>query len=81
MNTLAPRYDIGEFVVCLYDYLDFFAYIYDDIDESDCRHYGIIVRRDGELRNIVGEDLYTVLCLDGETRYFLESEIKLAVCR
>lgn len=81
MNTVAPRYDIGEFVVCLYDFLDFFAYIYDDIEESDCRHYGIVVRRDTELQSIVGEYLYTVLCLDGETRYFLESEIKLAAYR
>jgi hypothetical protein len=81
VDTIAPRYEVGEFVVCLYDFLDFFAYIYDDIDESDCRHYGIIVRRDCELQHIVGEHLYIVLCLDGETRYFLESEIKLAACR
>ena len=81
MEDSGPLYDVGEFVICLYDLLDFFSYIYDDIDESDSRHYGIIISQDGEYESLMGEYLYTVLCLDGETRYFVESEIKLAACR
>ena len=81
MEKCVPRYSIGEFVVCFYDYLDFYAYIYDEESDTDIRHYGIITRADCRHMDYLGECLYEVLCLDGENRYFTESEIKLAYCR
>jgi hypothetical protein len=74
-----PYYSLGEFVVCSYDYLDFFSFIYDD--EADTPHYGIIVHIDLGYLEYIGEPLYSVLCLDGEKRYFMESEIRLAYNR
>jgi len=76
-----PYYSLGEFVVCLYNYLDFFSFIYDDEEGGFDRHYGIIVDVDLEYLEWLGEPLYSVLCLDGENRYFMESEIKLAYYR
>jgi hypothetical protein len=76
-----PCYSLGEFVVCLYDYLDFFSFIYDDDEDRFARHYGIIVDVDLEYLDYLGEPLYSILCMDGEKRYFMESEIKLAYYR
>jgi len=76
-----PKYSIGEFVVCFYDYLDFYSFIYDEEAENDIRHYGIIMKADCKHLEYLGETLYEVLCLDGETRYFTESEVKLAYYR
>jgi hypothetical protein len=76
-----PYYSLGEFVVCLYDYLDFFSFIYDDDDDGYAPHYGIIVDIDLGYLDYLEEPLYSVLCMDGEKRYFMESEIKLAYYR
>lgn len=75
----APKFGTGEFVVCFYDFLDYFSYIYDEDDnKTDARYYGIVISSDDQYQAYVDEYIYTVLCLDGEMRYFMESEIQLA---
>ncbi|MAH50866.1 hypothetical protein CMI37_33930 [Candidatus Pacearchaeota archaeon] len=77
-----PKFENGEFVVCFYDFLDFFSYIYDEDDNrTDVRYYGIVVASDDQYQAFVDEYIYSILCLDGEIRYFMESEIELAAFR
>ena len=72
-----PRFEKGSFVTCVYDFMDFYNYIYDDIDESDFQHYGIVIKIDEEFLDFMDEYIYEVLCVDGIRRHFMESEIRL----
>jgi hypothetical protein len=71
----APRYKSGQLVRCVYDFMDFYRYVYDDLDESDYTHYGIIIKRDDGFVDYLDEYVYEVLCVDGLKRHFIESEI------
>ena len=57
--------------------MDFYNYIYDDIDESDFQHYGIVIKIDEEFLDFMDEYIYEVLCVDVIRRHFMESEIRL----
>ena len=73
----SPRFEKGSFVRCVYDFMDFYNYIYDDIDEGDFTHYGIVIGIDEEFLQFMDEYIYEVLCVDGIRRHFTESEIRL----
>jgi hypothetical protein len=72
-----PRFEKGSFVCCVYDFMDFYNYIYDDIDEREFTHYGIVIGIDEEFLQFMDEYIYEVLCIDGMRRHFTESEIRL----
>jgi hypothetical protein len=55
--------------------MDFYTYIYDDVDEADYTHYGLVIRADQEFLDFMDEYVYEVLCVDGIKRHFMESEI------
>ena len=71
-----PRFQKGDFVRCVYDFMDFYRYVYDDVEESDYTHYGIIITIDLEFLDFMDEYVYEVLCVDGIRRHFMESEIR-----
>jgi hypothetical protein len=56
--------------------MDFYTYVYDDIDENDYTHYGLVIQADQEFLDFMDEYVYEVLCVDGIKRHFMESEIK-----
>ena len=72
-----PRFQKGDLDRCVYDFMDFYRYVYDDLDESDYTHYGIIIRIDHEFVDFMDEYVYEVLCVDGLRRHFMESEIRM----
>jgi len=55
--------------------MDFYTYVYDDIDENDYTHYGLVIQADQEFLDFMDEYVYEVLCVDGLKRHFMESEI------
>jgi hypothetical protein len=55
--------------------MDFYTYIYGDVEESDYTHYGLVIRADQEFLDFMDEYVYEVLCVDGLKRHFMESEI------
>lgn len=73
----APRFQPGTFVKCIYDFMDFYNYVYDNVDEDDFTHYGLVIRADNEFLDFMDEYVYEVLCVDGIKRHFMESEIRL----
>jgi|TARA_R110000851_G_scaffold62529_3_gene143346 hypothetical protein len=56
--------------------MDFYTYVYDNIDEKDYTHYGLVIQADQEFLDFMDEYVYEVLCVDGIKRHFMESEIK-----
>ncbi len=75
-----PKYKVGDFVKCAYDFYDFYSYVYDEEDYAHFRFYGIIV--DVILDDVTWwfttETVYHIYCLDGIHRFFLEDEVDLA---
>ena len=71
-----PHFQPGTFVRCVYDFMDFYTYVYDNIDEKDYTHYGLVIQADQEFLDFMDEYVYEVLCVDGIKRHFMESEIK-----
>ncbi len=73
---MAHRFKIGELVAALYDFGDYYVF-WEDEEYSSSLHHGIIV----ELRwpgHLFGwGPAYAVLCTDGRTRIFYETEITL----
>jgi hypothetical protein len=70
-----PKYKIGDFVRCNYDFYDFFSYWYDEELPSP-PHHGVIV--DMMLDDSwYMETVYQIYCLDGQYRFFLEDEVEL----
>ena len=70
-----PLYKIGDLVRGHYDYADHIYYsIFDDKPARTPRHVGVIIAVDHELYYF-GEYIYTVLCIDGTTRFFLGDEL------
>lgn len=51
-------------------------YIYDDEDIDWFVYYGIVLDVDATYHYYMEEYVYEILCLDGEKRFFMESELK-----
>jgi len=56
-----------------------FPFLYDWYEEEMNSEYlvyhGVVVYADGTHHEYLDEFIYEVLCLDGEKRYFMESEL------
>ena len=76
MPEQQPKYKIGDFVRCHYDFFEFYSCFYGD-DYPYLPHYGIIVDIASDIDWITMEAVYGVYCMDGESRYFLEDEISI----
>ena len=74
MDTIAPLFGVGDFVACDYSQIVMFSY-YDDEGDT-LLYYGIVVAVDYAYYDYMDEYVYEVMCLDGEKRYFMESELK-----
>ncbi len=73
----APLYKIGDFVGCDIEYISFIDYIWAEEDYIQWSvYYGIIISIDDTYHYYMDEYVYEVMCLDGEKRYFMESELK-----
>jgi len=80
MEVNVPKYKIGDFVQCAYDLYDFYAELYNDIEDNPYfPFYGIIVNvttvEEAWWHSV--EPVYQVYCLDGIHRFFLEDEMSL----
>ena len=71
-----PLYRVGDFVTCDYEAIMIFHYTYED-ERRSMYYYGIVVQVDATYHQYMDEYVYEVLCLDGEKRYFMESELIL----
>ena len=69
-----PKYRLGDFVACDYETIMIFNYTYDD-ENNSMYYYGIVVYVDDTYHPYMEEYVYEVLCLDGQKRYFMESEL------
>jgi hypothetical protein len=69
-----PLYRVGDFVACDYEAMMIFNYTY---DQKNLYYYGIVVQVDATYHQFMEEYVYEVLCLDGEKRFFMESELIL----
>jgi hypothetical protein len=80
VTTELPKYKIGDFVKCAYDFYDFYSYLYDEEDYVHFRFYGVVtdISQDEEGLSFLTETVYHVYCLDGLHRFFLEDEIEMA---
>tara|TARA_B100000886_G_C20092436_1_gene354439 strand:- start:131 stop:364 length:234 start_codon:yes stop_codon:yes gene_type:complete len=74
MNIMGPLYRVGDFVSCDYSSIMLFSYYDDEI--SSVYYYGIVVEVDYAYYEFMDEYVYEVLCLDGEKRFFMESELQ-----
>ena len=78
MADESPKYSVGDFVRCSYDFFDFYSYFYDDDQYAYLPHYGIVVDYAwDEAWASMMEAVYKVYCMDGCYRFFLEDEIIL----
>jgi|TARA_R110000824_G_scaffold6070_6_gene27938 hypothetical protein len=74
-----PAFKIGDFVVCDFEYISYVKHYYQQGETIDTSlYYGIIVSVDWSFYAYMEEYVYEILCLDGEKKYFMESEIKMA---
>jgi|TARA_B100001094_G_scaffold37010_1_gene31159 hypothetical protein len=71
-----PYFKVGDFVKCSYER---FPFLYDWYEEDENSsffvYHGVVVYADGTHHEYLDEFIYEVLCLDGEKRYFMESEL------
>ena len=71
MEYYGPYFKLGDFVRCSYVY-DW----YEDMDDVEYEvYYGVVVYVDSTHHEYLDDYIYEVLCLDGEKRYFIESEL------
>ena len=76
MESRGPINKVGDFVVCDFEYLSFVRNFYDQNALADTSVYhGIVVDVDWSFYEYMEEYVYEILCLDGEKRYFMESEL------
>ena len=74
-----PAFKIGDFVVCDYEYIAYVRHYYQRGDQVNASlYYGIVVGIDWSFYEYMEEYVYEILCLDGEKKYFMESEINFA---
>jgi hypothetical protein len=80
MSSLStPKFKKGQFVRCVYHFIDFYTYLYesDDGEYPYLPFYGIIVEVAAEDHWYEMETVYKIYCLDGLYRFLLEDEIEL----
>ena len=76
MDNRQPLYKVGDFVTCDFEHLSFVRSFYDEMSFTDTSVYhGIVVDVDTSFYQYMEEYVYEILCLDGERRYFMESEL------
>ena len=76
---MAGSFQIGDLVRCIYDYpYDFDEWSTLRGEDEDTIHYGIIVDIESETnrRGLGYAIIYSVHCLDGKRRYFVDWEIE-----
>jgi|TARA_Y100000310_G_C20611640_1_gene778292 hypothetical protein len=80
---VGDTFQIGDLVRCIYDLYGYYHYDFDEWstlrgDDEDTVHYGIIVDVESEVnRQGLGYAIiYSVYCLDGKRRYFVDWEIE-----
>tara|TARA_Y100000004_G_scaffold171424_1_gene207413 strand:- start:94 stop:324 length:231 start_codon:yes stop_codon:yes gene_type:complete len=73
MDVIRPLYSVGDFVCC--DYSSIIVFSYHDDDISSAFYYGIVIEVDYAYYDFMDEYVYEVLCLDGQKRYFMETEL------
>jgi len=76
MAETKPKYKVGDFVSCSYDFFEFYSYYYEE-EYVYLPYYGIIVEIESNVDWRTMEPVYKVYCLDGTYRFFLEDEVKL----
>jgi len=76
VNFPKPAFKIGDLVVAAYDFMDYFYAnsFYPDDYVPPPRHVGVVISVDAQ-PHYFGEFIYSILCVDGSTRYFLEEEM------
>ena len=78
MDGRQPLYKVGDFVTCDFEYLSFVRSFYDEKGITDASVYhGIIIDVDTSFYQYMEEYVYEILCLDGEKRYFMQSELMM----
>tara|TARA_R110002060_G_scaffold20512_1_gene27940 strand:- start:7 stop:243 length:237 start_codon:yes stop_codon:yes gene_type:complete len=76
VKTAPPLFCVGDFVACDQEFVTFLDYIYEDEDIDWLVYYGIVLDVDATYHYYMDEYVYEILCLDGEKRFFMESELK-----
>ncbi len=71
---IPPRYIIGNLVRGNYDYMDYYYWYEDPENYIHSTHTGVVVEVEYEMEYFQ-DYVYTVLCLDGVKRFFVESEL------
>jgi len=79
MSPASPKFKKGQFVRCVYEFVDMYTYLYgtEHGDYPFLPFYGIIVEIAAEDHWFEMETVYKVYCLDGLYRFLLEDEIQL----
>lgn len=76
--SMAPdipaRYKIGDLVKGYYDIIEYYYWQDDPHDYFVTSHTGVVVEVDYEIEYFQ-DYVYTILCLDGTKRFFIESEL------
>ena len=76
MDYYDPYFKIGDFVKCSYDRFRYLYDWYEELTDADfITYYGVVVYVDSTHHDYLDDYIYEVLCLDGEKRYFMESEL------
>ena len=76
MDYYDPYFKIGDFVKCSYDRFPYLYDWYEELSDSDyVTYYGVVVYVESTHHDYLDDYIYEVLCLDGEKRYFMESEL------
>ncbi len=74
VGTIKPLFKLGDFVACDYSSILIFSY-YSEEELDEMKYYGVVVYIDLSYHEFMDEYVYEVLCLDGQKRYFMESEL------
>lgn len=74
VGLIEPLFNLGDFVACDYAQILIFSY-YDEDELDEMKYYGIVVYIDYSYHEFMDEFVYEILCLDGQKRYFMESEL------
>ncbi len=74
MHVIEPLFRIGDFVSC--DYTSILVFSYYEEEVSSVYYHGIVVEIDYAYYEYMDEYVYEVLCLDGQKRYFMETELQ-----
>lgn len=75
MDIIEPLFRVGDFVSCDYSSIMLFSYYEEELIRA--YYYGIVVEVDYAYYEFMDEYVYEVLCLDGQKRFFMESELQM----